>query len=239
MRSKELKRERRKIDKARRHSKLLRVPRSEFRVSPAALAAAAAIAAGTQAYASPVRFDNPPGPGHFDWTSAAPGGYTFLDITEPATAQPGPSDGASTLGQITPTGVATVGGNVQIELGGYAGLFVIPHSSGQLIPTGAPWGIQGYTYYPGIGSELPAGAAIYLAVRFDPNGAPGTSCTPVINCHYGWVGVVRTGAELDAFAWGYETEVGVPIAAGAPEPGSLALLAFGAVGALSRRKRRA
>ncbi len=30
-----------------------------------------------------------------------------------------------------------------------------------------------------------------------------------------WVRVVRTGMELDAFAWGYESEPGVSVAAGA------------------------
>ena len=47
--------------------------------------------------------------------------------------------------------------------------------------------------------------------------------------HYGWVAVERDyGIWLDAFAWGYETEAGTPIQAGAvPAPGTLAALVFG------------
>ena len=51
--------------------------------------------------------------------------------------------------------------------------------------------------------------------------------------HYGWIGVTRGGyygLELEAFAWGYETDPGVPIAAGIPEPGTLGMLALGFVG---------
>jgi hypothetical protein len=59
--------------------------------------------------------------------------------------------------------------------------------------------------------------------------------------HYGWISVVRHGndflqLDFDAFAWGYETEPGVPIIAGIPAPGTLAALAFGAV--VTRRKRK-
>lgn len=43
--------------------------------------------------------------------------------------------------------------------------------------------------------------------------------------------------ELDAFAWGYETDPDVPIAAGIPEPGTLAALALGAAAALAGRRR--
>jgi hypothetical protein len=56
--------------------------------------------------------------------------------------------------------------------------------------------------------------------------------------HYGWISVVRNGLDLDAFAWGYETEPGVPIIAGIPAPGTLAALAFGAVVTRRARKRK-
>ena len=49
-----------------------------------ALVAGAAIAAGTQAYAAPVRFNNPPHgePGHFHWPESG------LDVTADAASQP-------------------------------------------------------------------------------------------------------------------------------------------------------
>jgi hypothetical protein len=69
----------------------------------------------------------------------------------------------------------------------------------------------------------------YLGVQFsDVDGA-----------HYGWVSVYSyfyIDLNLHAFAWGYETEPGVPIVAGIPAPGTLAALAFGA--AVTRRGRK-
>ena len=97
-------------------------------------------------------------------------------------------------------------------------------AAGEEITLGNPGGWQSVAYP----TPLPLNQATYLGVRFDPGDGN----------HYGWIGVEFDGAELEAFAWGYETDPGVPIAAGTPEPGSLALLAFGA-GALLRRKRRA
>ena len=54
--------------------------------------------------------------------------------------------------------------------------------------------------------------------------------------HYGWIGVIRNAGNLQAFAWGYESDLNTPIAAGVPEPGTLAMLAFGAALALGRRR---
>ena len=81
------------------------------------------------------------------------------------------------------------------------------------------------------GSYLPEGQPAYLGVRFDQGAG----------WQYAWIGVVRNPdgtdpALVDAFAWGHETTPGVSIPAGAPEPASLALLAFGAVAALRRRR---
>ena len=58
--------------------------------------------------------------------------------------------------------------------------------------------------------------------------------------HYGWISVVRPGIfwSFNAFAWGYETDPGVPIRAGIPAPGTLAALAFGAVVTRRGRKRK-
>ena len=106
-------------------------------------------------------------------------------------------------------------------------------SGGVPIPSGLPWATNGavYTDSAGYGAVLPEGMATYLGVRMDLGGG----------WQYAWVGGARNGLEFEPFAWGYETEVGVPIAAGAPtipEPGTLALLAVGAVGLAGRRSRR-
>jgi len=74
---------------------------------------------------------------------------------------------------------------------------------------------------------LPAGEDTYLGVRLTIDG----------NFHYGWVAVNRSGTYLDILAWGYETEAGVAIGAGVPTPGPLAVLAVGAAGVLTRKKR--
>ena len=82
-----------------------------------------------------------------------------------------------------------------------------------MIPTGNPWGYSGYSAYDGYPSNIPEGVAKYIGIRFDQGAG----------YQYGWIGVVRTGHELEAFAWGYETDPGVPIEAGAEsvEPGPI------------------
>ncbi len=208
--------------------------KSSSRRAVQALAAGAAIAAGTQAYADPIRFDNLPGAEHFDWVPADPGDQTrWLDVAVAASEQPG--SGADPAAFRQHFGTSGVGGQVQgggtgmgaVQIGGPYGVFLLGVDSGELIPSGLPWGGEGYVYYPGFGSQLPEGVATYLGARFDAGAGN----------QYAWIGVVRTGDFVDAFAWGYETDPGVPIAAGAPEPGTLALLAFGACAAASRRRR--
>jgi len=231
---KELRRERRKVDRARRRGRLPAATKGA-----AALAAAAVIAAGTHAYASPLRFDNPGGEGHFQWFGTPPSNI-FLDIMLPAESQTGVDhDFASEFRNHTGTGASLVRGSVtdvtavQV-IGSYGD--AAPFDAGQLIPDPAfTWRPQGgYTYYSGYGSYLPEGQPTYLGLRFDPGDG----------WHYAWVGVVRGGPsvpgmevyDVDAFAWGYETTPGVPIPAGIPEPGSLALLAFGALAVAGRRR---
>ncbi len=183
-----------------------------------ALAAAGAIAGGTQAYGAPVRFDNPPGPGHFVWTSSP--GQDVLNIANEAGAQPGVFSEAGSFKRVpSPEAEEAVLANLDTSnrmqadnLSGY--FFLVGASAGESIPMpGHDFLHAGFIYtdyywayyYAGVRTLLPEGEPTYLGVRFDPG--DGT--------HYGWIGVVRTGMEFEAFAWGYETEAGVGIAAGA------------------------
>jgi len=183
-----------------------------------ALAAGAAIAAGTQAYGDPIRYDNPPAghPDHFEWRGAL-GTETWLDITQPPVSQTGDIMGLTSIGQRETAWYGLVEqsqGSLELGVGGPYDYFLIdaPVCLEYPIPDVDTWDHWGFTYYSGWGSELPEGVACYLALRWDP--ADGLY-------YYGWVGVERDGAGLDAFAWGYDTER-------FPEPATLSMLAFGA-----------
>ena len=199
-----------------------------------ALMAGAMLAGGTQAYAAPVRHDNPSEgqPGHFEWRGSLEV-ETWLDITQPAANQPGISGGASSVAQVESTwGGALSGGEpaVEIQVGGAYDAFLAPFSimTDGVPSPGAVWSNYGYAYYTGFGSLIPEGVSAYPGLRFDPGDG----------VHYGWIGVRRTDTGLDAFAWGYETEQGIPVPARyPPEPGTLSMLAFGAVGIGLRRRR--
>ena len=184
-----------------------------------ALAAAGAIAGGTQAYAEPLRFDNPAHgeAGHFHWVGPIES-YVWLDFANGADAQ-SVDRGPTTVGQRVFAAYANlVGGGIYDEVALQAGgdaypyrYFALGLGAGALIPdAGTYWrSTPTYIYYAGwpgpVNSMIPEGQAAYLGVKFDVGN--GTQ--------YGWIGVVRTGIELEAFAWGFESNVGVPIAAGA------------------------
>lgn len=202
------------------------------------LAAALAIAGGTQAYGEVIRFDNalPGEPGHFDWTDTGVEIRSYLDVTVSAAAQLGPYGPnpfiPSAFAQVREesaqygTIIASVGAAAGLQVGGYYDYVLVGVPSGTLIPSGTEWLNFGYADW--YGSKTPEGIPTYLGVRFDLGSG----------YHYGWIGVVRTGTLFETFAWGYETEVGVPIAAGAvPAPGTLALLAFGALAGRSRKRK--
>jgi hypothetical protein len=218
----------------RKHEKQVRRKRRKaerrrpIRNGGAALAAAAAIAAGTSAYADPIRYDNPAGEGHFDWAQGE--GRFALDFTLEASQQSGDLFVPTSLAhQVYPSlGFGAVDGfNSGAELQFTSVYLLQGLDYGDAIPSGGGWYGVGYTLSPYYGSDLPEGLTRYFGVRFDVGSG----------WQYGWVGGIRTGLQFDALAWGYETQPGVPIAAGAPEPGSLALLAMGTVGAMSRRRR--
>ena len=184
------------------------------------------------ANAEVVAFENPaPGePGHFDWGDASgtpSSSLRWLDVRLDSNSQPaGPysflNAPASAFGQNDTLGgvfssQAGPGQNGGLESSGSSSYLLIGVDAGVLIPSGAPWTLFGGGYYAGYGQELPAGEPIYLGVRFDLGSG----------FQYGWIGVVMDPNDflLDVFAWGYETEPGVPIAAGAglgtPCPGDL------------------
>ena len=178
-----------------------------------ALAAAGAIAGGTQAYAVPVRFENPAHgqPGHFHWVG--PPNQQSLNIRQPVENQPTANDVGALVFDNVVQGVFTTlipASITAIDVDDSSPYrFVNSLDAGQLIPESvANWNTDvgtpyGAVYYSGSGSNIPEGVATYLGVKFVSSGD-----------HYGWIGVVRTGTELEAFAWGYETDAGVSIAAG-------------------------
>ena len=210
------------------------------REAQAALAVALAMAGATSAYGAVVRFDNPAGPGHFEWAVpvAAPGGFLDIRLSPEDQDQAVPfTEGVfrHLLGGAGPGSVVPgASSGLQTGIGYPASYGLVGVGAGVLVPTNSPdvgWNsVSSWHYYPAYGLYLePEGAPTYLGVRFDLGGG----------FHYGWIGVVRTGALLDVFAWGYETEPGVPIEAGAvPAPGSLALLAFGAAAGAARPRRK-
>jgi hypothetical protein len=209
------------------------------------LATAAAIAAATaSAHAEAIRHENTT---NFDWL------FNTLDLTQSAEDQSFGITGSSIymdyFGDFYPTfsysHIYTSGDGAEIFNSGFSNRYAAPLDAGTLIGPSLTGGefSQASTfefaftscdyYYPynctdGTRGILPAGVDTYLGVRLTING----------NFHYGWVGVNRSGTFLDVFAWGYETEAGVGIrAGGVPSPGPLAVLAIGAAGALSRKRR--
>jgi len=227
----------------------LQHPTSHFRHPTflLALASVAALGLSSAASAAIISFENPPGPGHFDWNASA--GHEFLNITLDAASQPGLASTAATFWRQDVTSGATLGTRIRGAIStsrleavtrdysstGTAS-FLAGLDSGTPIPTPTGPDMTGFAvtawilisnFEPGFtDTELPENTPTYLGVNL--NLGAGTQ--------YGWIGITRTGMEVDAFAWAYETEVGVPIAAGVPEPASLSLLLFGGVALLRHRR---
>jgi hypothetical protein len=208
------------------------------------LATAAAVAAATaSAQAEAVRYENTT---NFSWL------FNTLDVTQSAEDQTFGITGSSIymdyFGDFYPTfsysHTYTSGDGAEIFNGGFGNRYAKPLNAGTLIgpdlQDGAfsqsstfEFAFTACDYYynydctDGTRGLLPANVDTYLGIRLNIDG----------NTHFGWVGVNRSGAFIDVFAWGYETEANVGVRAGVPSPGPLAVLAFGAAGVLSRKKR--
>lgn len=221
------------------------------KTTDSALALAALIAAGTSAYGEAVRFDND---GSFAFIGQV------LDITLPAHEQVAFQNAAGhsiELSNHIDKYFSTYSlydrfnlgdGSVDFWSGPGNSLSVDPIAAGAIIGsdlTDGRWlGASNFVrveypgYYYGKGgifSPLTAGIPAYIGLRVDLGYGDGF--------RYGWMGVVWDPDApegigfLDAFAWGYQTDPGAPIAAGVPAPTGVALLAFGAAGSLSRKQR--
>jgi hypothetical protein len=241
------------------------------------LAAALAIAAGTQAYAVPIRYDNPAGPDHYQWDSFI---GNNLDIRFGPTGQADVGLDGITVnadyqygsGYYVPyyyskaVGIGYYAGFAQSSLFGGAsflrnGYYLLPIAAGADVGVaGQTFDFNNYVYadlsfyyyntgyagYSGLQSFLNIGLN-YLGLRLTIDTVRG------LETHYGWLAVdvqefdlfeyysfgdLSMLAVTNAVAWGWETEPGVPIAAGAPTPGTLGALAFGAVAACGRGRRK-
>lgn len=217
------------------------------------LALAAAIAATSVAYAGPVRYDND---ANYSWF------YSVLDITKSSADQT-----YGGVGDVTGTSFYMdyfadfypafsyahhylSGNGGSIWSAGFGDRYASPFNAGELIGPG----MNGGEWNQGSDFEFAWTACEYYYYNYQyyydctsgyrgllpPDGSPtyvGARITIDNQFHYGWIGVTNNRGYIDVFAWGYETEPGVAIAAGVPAPGALGVLAVGAVGALSRKRR--
>jgi hypothetical protein len=210
------------------------------------IAAATAIAAATTAMGESVRFENT---ANWSWD------HSLIDLTLDSASQPyggvGAVSGTSIyldyFGDFYPAfsyqHTYTSGAGAEIFNSGFSNRYAKPLSFGELIGPSLSDGAfhasstidfvwSSYDYYTGDSDSgnrglLPSGEDVYIGVRLDIAGST----------HYGWIGVNRSGAYVDVFAWGYETIAGQAVGAGVPAPGAFGVLAVGAVGALKRKKR--
>jgi hypothetical protein len=225
-----------------------------------------ALAMGTHAYAAAVRYENPTGADHFPWGSFTGLGLDLrVDATsQPGFVAGEPGFNAGYTSYSVGGGAGAYGGAFSSVFGRYGaefltqdGQFAAGLGAGQTIgPAGTFSDLAGLstqyynTYtseYTGFQTSVAPGSA-YLGVRFFVD-----TTARGLQAHYGWIGIeldlvnvpenygfadLRVMAITNTFAWGWETEPGVPIAAGAPAPGTLGALAFGAVPACGRGRRK-
>lgn len=203
-----------------------------------------ALFAAASAHGAPVHFENPAGPGHFDWTDPTPdgSGALWLDVTVAATGQTGARVDGSSFQQnnFYDIGLQVLGDNgagagpseVAVESPipdplGKAVSFLVGDAVGDPPGWGGSWAQDGrLTEFDGT-SHFVDGIPSFMGVRFNLGDG----------YRYGYIGVIKDGLVYDAFAWGYETEVGVPVRI-IPAPGAASLLGLCGLAAVRRQRRR-
>lgn len=206
------------------------------------LAVGAVAIAARPTYAEVIFFNNPdPGePGHFAWRSDADPSdpSIWLDITRSSTDQ----EGLATPSSVGQRVVSFAGKNefvtVSQTFGGASVAFEFyPHGLlTKSLPDGTVVDDQ-LAFHSSVAHWAEVGPPFLFFSSFDEGvrGYVGVRFTDIDGDHYGWIDVVREGLDLNAFAWAYETEPGVPITI-IPAPGTLLALVVGA--AVTRRRRR-
>lgn len=199
---------------------------------------------------APVRFDNPDPAAGYTWTAPQwPPEGSLLDITRAADQQ-GLADAATSFYQIVRSWDAPdeswVSFHGPTPGGGYGDVANRDGMSARAPTAFAPGAMIGpaaeYTSQLTVGAmwdedsgnvfRLYIGDAEpeYAGVRYSLDGGQ--------SYHYGWILVKWNVSDyrFDALAWGYETQSDTPIAAGAPEPASVAILALAGAAWLGRRR---
>jgi len=201
----------------------------------------ALVACAPGADADIIHFVNPsPGQqGHYDWRWEPVAGWeSWLDITAPATAQSGLASGSS-VGQVFSTvpdessvynrngAGATIGCSSHFTFG----FTSTGYQFGSLIGFTNFWYLTGVPHITDLGdgvsffTDIPDGSRRYLGVITATD-------------HRGWIEVERTGMNLTAYAWAYQTEPGVPIVAGQVPAPAAAAAVFGLAALLGNTGRR-
>ncbi len=185
-------------------------------ISLAGLAGAVTLAAGTEAYAYTVMYENTGS--IFQWNE-----FIKLDITKPATEQ-----------------LNTVGFSYDWQGYGVGNQYFFGYmyrSTGNRIATEPGSSIYLQTINHGeiidSNTDFSAIQAAYWEVQNVPNPPSQIIGLKTSGGNYGWalIDFNPSTKKFDALSWGYETQAGVGIAAGppmVPEPGNLAMLAAGA-----------
>lgn len=188
--------------------------------------------------ASPMRFQNPAGPGHFSWQPQSSGASIVLKITASPSAQSAALTEPATFRQAW-SGVSNVVINASNATSNAVQGMPVPSNAfrtaaggivNEVVPYLSPASFV-FTAYIHRDNAVagdpefcfPAGERRFLGVQFNPGDG----------IHYGWIGVVRTGNFLDPFAWAYESMPNTPITV--PEPSALLLLGVGGLIAARRR----